>query len=78
MFYVNDPNGGRWSVVLTTKPKLYDRGDVCDNIKETPSFSRGFPESDDIDNEDVAYVREDCEGVQVEEDIIIGKKRKRT
>ncbi|KAL5558570.1 hypothetical protein UlMin_034781 [Ulmus minor] len=59
---------GRWSVVLTTKPKLYDRGDVCDNIEETPSFSRGLPESDDIDNEDVAYVREDCEGIYVEED----------
>ena len=41
------------------KPKLYDWGDVCDNIKETPSFSRGLPESDDIDNEDVAYVREE-------------------
>ncbi|KAL5555691.1 hypothetical protein UlMin_037927 [Ulmus minor] len=68
VFYVNDPNGGRWSVVLTTKPKLYDRGDVCDNIEETPSFSRGLPESDDIDNEDVAYVREDCEGIYVEED----------
>ena len=63
---------------LTTKLKLYDRGDVCDNIEETPSFSRGLPGSDDIDNEDVAYVREDCEGVYVEEDIIIGKKRKRT
>ena len=27
-FYVNDPNGGRWSVVLTTKPRLYDSSDV--------------------------------------------------
>ena len=35
---------------------------VYDNIEETPSFSRGLPESDDIDNEDVAYMREDCEG----------------
>ncbi|KAL5568473.1 hypothetical protein UlMin_025048 [Ulmus minor] len=78
VFYVNDPNGGRWSVVLTTKPKLYDRGDVCDNIEETPSFSRGLPESDDIDNEDVAYVREDCEGIYVEEDTTSRKKRKRT
>ena len=42
VFYVNDPNGERWSVVLTTKPKLYDSGYVCDNIKETPSFSRGL------------------------------------
>ncbi|KAL5539689.1 hypothetical protein UlMin_042237 [Ulmus minor] len=78
VFYVNDPNGGRWSVVLTTKPKLYDRDDVCDNIEETPSFSRGLPESDDIDNEDVAYVREDCEGIYVEEDTTSRKKRKRT
>ncbi|KAL5564960.1 hypothetical protein UlMin_028124 [Ulmus minor] len=78
VFYVNDPNGGRWSVVLTTKPKLYDRGDVCDNIEETPSFSRGLPESDDIDNEDVAYVREDCEGIYVEKDTTSRKKRKRT
>ncbi|KAL5576600.1 hypothetical protein UlMin_018299 [Ulmus minor] len=78
VFYVNDPNGGRWSVVLTTKPKLYDRGDVCDNIEETPSFSRGLPESDDIDNEDVAYVREDCEGIYVEEDTTSRKKRQRT
>ena len=31
VFYVNDTNGGRWSVVLTTKPKLYDKSDVCDN-----------------------------------------------
>ena len=57
---------------------MYDRGDVCDNIEETLSFSRGLLESDDIDNEDVAYVLEDCEGVYVEEDIISGKKRKRT
>ena len=78
VFYFNDPNSGRWSVVLTTKPKLYDRGDICDNIEETPSFSRGLPESDDIDNEDVAYVREDCEGVYVEEDTISSKKKKRT
>ncbi|KAL5563273.1 hypothetical protein UlMin_033020 [Ulmus minor] len=78
VFYVNDPNGGRWSVVLTTKPKLYDRGDVCDNIEETPSFIRGLPESNDIDNEDVAYVREDCEGIYVEEDTTSRKKRKRT
>ena len=78
VFYVNDPNGGRWSVVLTTKPKLYDRGDVCDNIEETPLFSRGLPESDDIDNEDVAYVREDCEGIYVEEDTTSRKKRKMT
>ena len=40
VFYVNDPNGGRWSVVLITKPKLYDIGDMYDNIEETPSFSR--------------------------------------
>ena len=53
-------------------------GDVCDNIEETPLFNRGFPECVDIDNEDVAYVREDCEGVYVEEDTIIGKKRKMT
>ncbi|KAL5583046.1 hypothetical protein UlMin_015488 [Ulmus minor] len=78
VFYVNDPNDGRWSIVLTTKPKLYDRGDVCDNIEETPSFSRGLPESDDIDNEDVAYVREDCEGIYVEEDTTSRKKRKMT
>ena len=78
VFCVNDPNGGWWSVVLTTKPKLYDRGDVCDNIKETPSFSRGLPESDDIDNEDVAYVREDCEEIYVEEDTTSRKKRKKT
>ena len=49
VFYVNDPNRGRWSVVLTMKPKLYDSGDVCDDIEETPSFSRGLPECDDID-----------------------------
>ena len=78
VFYVNDPNGGRWSVVHTTKPKLYDRGDVCDNIEETPLFSRELPKSDDIDNEDVAYVHEDFEGVYVEEYNIIGNKRKRT
>ena len=35
-----------------------------------------FPESDDIDNEDMAYIRKDCEGVYVEEDTINGKKRK--
>ena len=52
-------------------------GDVCDNIEETLLFSRGLPESDDIDNEDVAYVREDCEEVYVEEDTISGKKRKK-
>ncbi|KAL5579871.1 hypothetical protein UlMin_012313 [Ulmus minor] len=78
VFYVNDPNGGRWSVVLTTKPKLYDRGDVCDNIEETPLFSRGLPESDDIDNKDVAHVHEDCERIYVEEDTTSRKKRKRT
>ncbi|KAL5562732.1 hypothetical protein UlMin_032479 [Ulmus minor] len=37
-----------------------------------------LPESDDIDNEDVAYVREDCEGIYVEEDTTSRKKRKRT
>ena len=78
MFYVNDPNGRRWSVVLTTKPKLYDKGNVCNSIEETPSFSRGLSESNDIDNEDVAYVREDCEGIYVEEDTTSRKKRKRT
>ena len=57
---------------------MYDRGDVCDNIEETPSFSRGLLESDDIDNEDVAYVHEDCEGIYVEKDTISRKKRKRT
>ena len=72
------PNSGRWFVVLTTKPKLYDRGDVCDNIKETPSFSRRLHESDDIDNEDVAYVHEDCDGIYVVKDTISGKKRKMT
>ena len=78
VFYVNDPNGGRWSVVLTTKPKLYNRSDVCDNIEETPLLSWGLPESDDIDNEYVAYVCEDCQGIYVEEDTISRKKRKRT
>ena len=78
VFFVSDLNGGRWSVVLTTKPKLYNSGDVCDNIEETPSFSRGLPKCEDIDNENVACVREDCEGVYVEEDTIIGKKRKMT
>ena len=53
-------------------------GYFCDNIKETPSNSRRLPESDDIDNENVAYVREDYEGVYVEDDIIIDKKRKMT
>ena len=57
---------------------MYDSGNVCGNIKETPLISRGLPKCDDIDNEDVAYVREDCEGVYVEEDTIIGKKKKRT
>ena len=57
---------------------MYDRGDVCDNIEEIPLFSRGLPESDYINNEDVAYVREDCEGIYVEEDTISRKKRKRT
>ena len=77
VFYVNDPNSGRWSVVITMKPKLYDSGVICDNIKKTLLFSRGLPECDDIDNEDVAYVCEDCEGVYVKEDTIIGKKRKK-
>ena len=77
-FYVSDPNSRKWFIVLTTKPKLYNIGDVCDNIEETPLFSRGLPECNDIDNEDVAYVHEDCEGVYVEEKAIIGKKRKRT
>ena len=78
MFYVNDPNSGRWSVVLTTKPKLYDRSDVYDNIEETPSFSRELLKIDNIDNEDMAYVRADYEGVYVEEDTISNKKKKRT
>ena len=78
MFYVNDPNGGIWSIILTTKPQLYDRGDVCDNIEETPSFSRRLLENDDIDNEDLAYLPKDCEWVYVEEDTISGKKRKMT
>ena len=77
VFYVNDPNSGRWFIVLTTKPKLYDRGEVCDSIDETSSFSRGLPKSDDINNEDVTYVREDCEWVYIEEDTISGKKRKK-
>ena len=42
VFYVNDPNGGRWSVVLTTKPKLYDRGDVCDNIERPHRLVENF------------------------------------
>ena len=60
------------------KTKTVDMGDVCDNIEDTPSFSRWLPESDDIDNEDVAYVSEYCEGVYVEENTISGKKRKMT
>ena len=75
---MSDLNNGKWSIVLTTEPKLYDNGDVCDNIGETPSFSRGLPECDDIDNEDMAYVCEDCEGIYVEEETIIRKKRKKT
>ena len=49
------------------KAKLYDSGDVCDYIKETSSFSRRLPKCNDIDNEDMAYVYEDCEGEYVEE-----------
>ncbi|KAL5551593.1 hypothetical protein UlMin_001769 [Ulmus minor] len=66
VFYVSNPNDGRWSVVLTSKPKLYDSGDVCDNIEETPSFSQRLPECEDDQNEDVSYVREDCEGEYIE------------
>ena len=77
VFYVNDPNDGRWYVVLTTKPKSYDRGNVCDNIEETTWFSRGLLKSDDIDNEDVSYVCKDSEGIYIEEDTISGKKRKK-
>ncbi|KAL5550667.1 hypothetical protein UlMin_000843 [Ulmus minor] len=44
VFYVSNQNDGRWSVVLTAKPKLYDGGDVCDNIEETPSFINQLPE----------------------------------
>ena len=78
VFYVNDPNGGRRSVVFTTKPKLYAKGGICDNIEETPSLSRGLLECDDIDNEDVTSVHEDCKGIYVEVDTSIMKKRKRT
>ena len=59
VFYVNDLNGGRWSVLLIMKPKLYDNCDVCNNIKKTLSLSIGLSECDDIDNEDVAYVLKD-------------------
>ena len=35
-------------------------------------------QSDNIDNEDVAYVHEDCEGIYVKEDTISSLKRKMT
>lgn len=77
VFYVSNPNDGRWSVLLTVKPKLYDIGDVCDNIEETPSFSKRLPECEDSQNEDVSYVREDCEGEYVEVVTSNMKKRKK-
>lgn len=77
VFYVSNPNDGRWSVVLTAKPKLYDIGNVCDNIEETPSFSKRLPECEDSQNEDVSYVREDCEGEYVEVVTSNMKKRKK-
>ena len=60
------------------KPRLYNNGDICDNIKETRSFSIGFPKCDHIDNEGVAYVHEDREGMYVQDDTIIDKKKKMT
>ncbi|KAL5563421.1 hypothetical protein UlMin_033168 [Ulmus minor] len=77
VFYVSNPNDGRWSVVLTSKPKLYDSGDVCDNIEETSSFSQRLPECEDDQNEDVSYVREDCEGEYIEVDNSKMNKRKK-
>ena len=50
VFYVSNQNDKRWSVVLTAKPKLYDGGDVCDNIEETPSFSKRLLECEDSRN----------------------------
>ena len=57
-------------MVLTSKPKLYDSDDVCDNIEETPSFSQRLPECEKDQNEDVSYVRKNCEGEYIEVDNI--------
>ena len=64
-------------MVLTSKPKLYDSGDVCDNIEETPSFSQRLPECEDDQNEDVSYVCEDYEGKYIEVDNSKMTKRKK-
>ena len=48
VFYVSNQNDGRWSVVLTAKPKLYDGGDVCDNIKDV-SYVREDCEGEHIE-----------------------------
>lgn len=47
------------------------------NIEETPSFSKRLPECEDSQNEDVSYVREDCEGEDVEVVTSNMKKRKK-
>ena len=64
MFYIKDPSNSNWSVALTHKKTKFNTFDVCDNIEETPSFTKGVASLDvEGDNDStLIYVRDNCDG----------------
>ena len=64
--YSTDPLDPRRSVVLTHKRTKLESDDFCDNIEDTPSFSKGVPTLEMKEElEDYLFMHNDCDGKYV-------------